>query len=85
MLLVRPDDVSEDESPWADNVDRARHQVEAWTGNRCQVFQVDLPRLAEHVRVGDPLVGEWLRDAITLVEPDLRAVVRQLPVDSKDR
>ncbi len=85
VLVVRPDDVGEDESPWADNVDRVRREVEAWTGNRCQVFQVDLLRLAEHVRAGDPLVDEWLRDAITLVGPDLRVIVRQLPVSPQDR
>jgi len=37
------------------------------------------------VRAGDPLVDEWLRDAITLVGPDLRVIVRQLPVSPQDR
>jgi predicted nucleotidyltransferase len=85
LLLIRPDEVSEDDSPWADHVDRIRQQVQAWAGNRCQVFQLDLPRLAEHLRAGDPLVDQWLRDTVTLVDPDLRAVVRQLPTDRSDR
>jgi hypothetical protein len=85
LLLIRPDEVSEDDSPWADHVDRIRQQVQAWAGNRCQVFQLDLPRLAEHLRAGDPLVGQWLRDAVTLVEPDLRVLVRQLSIGGGDR
>jgi len=80
VLLVRPEGVEEDESPWADQVDRLRRQVWAWTGNRCQAFQVDLVRLAEHVHARDPLVDAWLRDAITLVGSDLRTVLRRLPV-----
>jgi len=80
VLLVRPAGVEEDESPWADQVDRLRRQVWAWTGNRCQAFQVDLVRLAEHVHARDPLVDAWLRDAITLVGSDLRTVLRRLPV-----
>jgi predicted nucleotidyltransferase len=85
VLLVRPDEVEEDQAPWADQVDRLRHQVWAWTGNRCQAFQVDLVRLAEHVRVRDPLIDAWLRDAITLAGPDLRAILRRLPAVGGDR
>jgi hypothetical protein len=72
ILLVRPDDVSEDDPPWAEQVDRLRHCVVSWTGNRCHAFQVDRQRLAEHMRANDPLIDSWLRDAITLAGPDLR-------------
>jgi len=85
VLLVRPDGVGEDESPWADQVDRLRGQVQAWTGNHCQPFQVDLPRLIEHLRARDALVEAWLRDAVTLAGPDLRALLRRLPVAGGDR
>lgn len=77
LLLVMPDGTDEDESPWADQVDRIRYDVEAWTGNHCQAFQIDQDRLAEHVRALDPLVEEWRRDAITLVGPDVRRILRR--------
>lgn len=79
LLLLVPDGVAEDEPPWADQVDRLREQVRAWTGNNCQAFQVDRARLAEHVRAADPLVDELRRDAITLAGQDLAAVLRALP------
>jgi predicted nucleotidyltransferase len=82
LLLVRPDEVAEDESPWAEQVDRLRHHVSIWTGNRCQAFQLDRQRLAEHVRANDPLIESWLRDAIPLAGSDLRNTVRHLAAAS---
>ncbi|HCT77566.1 MAG TPA: hypothetical protein DGT23_13430 [Micromonosporaceae bacterium] len=79
VLIISPEGVEEDESPWADQVDRLRGNVQAWTGNHCQTFQIDLRRLAEHVQASDPLVSEWLRDGIALLGPDLRALIRKLP------
>jgi predicted nucleotidyltransferase len=78
ILLVRPDGRDEDGSPWADQVDRLRELVPTWTGNRCHAFQLDTARLGEHVQVRDPLVDEWLRDAIKLDGEDLRIVLRRL-------
>lgn len=72
ILIIRPDAVDEDESPWADQVDALRSRVRSWTGNRCQAFQIDATRLAEHAAVNDPLMQEWKRDAITLAGPDFR-------------
>lgn len=85
VLLVRPDDVSEDDPPWAEQVALMRERVTSWTGNHCQAFQVDRARLAEHVRAHDPLVDELGRDAITLAGQDLRAVLRDLPATEADR
>lgn len=79
LLLVRPDEVAEDDSPWAEQVDRLRDDVSIWTGNRCHTFQVDRRRLAEHMRANDPLIDSWLRDAITIAGPDLRHTLRHLP------
>jgi predicted nucleotidyltransferase len=78
ILLIRPDQVGEDDSPWADQVDRLRDLVQAWTGNHCQVFQLDLARLSEHVSAQDPLIGEWRRDAVKLAGEDLRVILRRL-------
>lgn len=75
ILVIRPETVGEDESPWSDQVDRLRDQVRAWSGNNCQVFQVDPSRLAQHVRARDRLVEDWLRDGITVAGPDLRAIL----------
>lgn len=78
VLLIRPEGVAEDESPWADQVDRIREHVNAWTGNDCQVFQLDLVRLEEYVRAQDHLIADWLRDGITMAGPDLRTILRRI-------
>ena len=76
VLLVRADHIDEDQPPWADQVDRLRTQVLAWTGNRCQAFQIGMHRLYEYWRAGDPLVDNWVRDGITLVGPELRKILQ---------
>lgn len=79
ILLIRPEGVEEEHEAWAAQVDRLRRRVEAWTGNYCQVFQINLDRLAAHVTAGDALVDEWRRDEVTLAGDSLRTVLRQLP------
>lgn len=78
ILLVRPDELEEDEPTWSEQVDRLRNDVTTWTGNRCQPFQLDLSQLAAHVRAGDPLIDEWRRDAILLAGDDLRVVLQRI-------
>ena len=85
ILLIRADEVTEDHPPWAEQIDRLRRDVAVWTGNRCQVFELDRRRLAEHVRVHDPLIDAWLRDAIPLAGRDLRNTLRDLAVMGRER
>lgn len=80
LLLIRPDEVAEEDSPWEEQVEKLCHDVAAWTGNRCQAFQLDSRRLAEHLQAQDPLIDSWLRDAITLAGADLRTTLRRLPL-----
>jgi predicted nucleotidyltransferase len=85
ILLIRADEVTEDHPTWAEQVDRLRGDVAIWTGNRCQAFELDRRRLAEHVRVQDPLIDAWLRDAIPLAGRDLRNTLRDLAVMGRER
>jgi len=78
LLLLRPDAVAEDCEPWAGQVDRLRERVQAWTGNHCQVFQLDTARLAQHVAAGDPLIDTWRRDAVTVTGDDPGTLVREV-------
>lgn len=84
VLIVRPDDVDEDNPTWTGQLDLLRDQVQRWTGNRCQIFQLDLGRLAQHVEVGDPLVDEWRRDAVLLGGQEVRAALRDLSRSDED-
>jgi hypothetical protein len=76
VLVVRPGGVEEDTSPWADQVDVFRQHVHAWTGNDCQVFEIDLARLSEYVQAQDELVEDWLRDGVVLAGSRLSSILR---------
>jgi predicted nucleotidyltransferase len=76
VLLVRPDEVDAADETWCRQVDVFRDRVEAWTGNHCQVYEVDSTGLREHAGHAEreePIVAEWRRDAIPLFGEDLRA------------
>jgi predicted nucleotidyltransferase len=79
ILLIRPDNVDENQETWALQIDHLRRRIEVWTGNYCQVFQIDLDRLRAHVDASDGLVDEWLRDEIILAGDPLRTILRHLP------
>jgi hypothetical protein len=75
LFIIRPESCAEGSEPWATQVDGLRAEVTAWTGNRCQVFQLDLHRIAEYVATADPLISEWQRDAVTLIGDVPAAIV----------
>jgi predicted nucleotidyltransferase len=77
LLLVRPDGLAPDDESWGNLGDTLRDRVRAWTGNHCHVFELDPPRLAQHVQRGDPLVDSWLRDSVLLAGPELHMLIQQ--------
>ena len=73
LLLVRPDECDEEE--WARQTEALRDWVRESTGNRCQTFEVDVSRFAEHVAARDPLVDAWRRDGVQLAGVSIEALV----------
>ncbi|WP_022886882.1 nucleotidyltransferase domain-containing protein [Glaciibacter superstes] len=47
-------------------------EVERWTGNECNVFDLSSARLAEMVSSRDPMVASWQADSRTFHGPELR-------------
>lgn len=83
LLIIRPGGVAQGGEAWLAQVDALRDQVAAWTGNRCQAFEIDPGRLSEHVAAGDPLVDGWLRDGVLLSGEPLRSVINGLGVGAR--
>jgi predicted nucleotidyltransferase len=79
VLLVRPDGVGEADEVWREQVDALRDRVESWTGNRCQLYEVDVPGLHQHLEHEEPIVAEWRRDALSLSGEYLRRVLAAHP------
>jgi len=78
LFVIRPARTAEDSEPWASQIDPLRDAVANWTGNPCQVFQLDMNRLAEHAAVSDRLLDEWRRDAITLYGDEPRNLMSRV-------
>lgn len=57
---------------WVTDVDVLGDQVFAWTGNHLQIYELSESELTDHLRVGEPIVDDWLRDAFTVYGPDFR-------------
>lgn len=74
VLIVRPDASPDD--AWEAQLDALRSWVLESTGNRCQIFDVDRSRFAEHVAAADPLVDAWRREGIHLVGTSIETLVR---------
>jgi hypothetical protein len=66
LLLVAADDTDTDDTTWSDQAHRLEAQVLAWSGNRLEIVTVTRTHLAELVTVGEPIVGSWRDDALTL-------------------
>ena len=64
LLIVSPDGA--DETDWERQIDSLSERVILWTGNHCQIYQIDLAELRDHVANAEPIVSEWRTDAIDL-------------------
>lgn len=69
LLFVSPPGIgaeADHEEQWQCQLDGLRENVTAWTGNRCQVYELNREEFDAHVRGGERIVAEWKRDAILL-------------------
>lgn len=78
IVLVRSPRVGTDDNAWQEQLARLRELVAAWTGNTCQVYDVDGDDLRRHIDARDPIVTEWARDAATVSGTDFRSMLRHL-------
>lgn len=78
VVIVHRDEADNNTAEWEGQVDRLRNRVEAWTGNRCQVYELSAEQMAEHVRVREPIVAGWRDDAVTVAGEDFRDLVSSL-------
>lgn len=83
LLLVRkgqPD--GPEDAEWEAQVDRLTHLVERWSGNACEVLVLELEALRSADRAGRRLILDLRRDAIPVVGPDFRRLLRETAVRS---
>lgn len=67
LLLVRPNDIDEQDEPWSDQRYELAVSVEGWCGNHAQIVEVSVAELEAAIEAGEPLVASLRRDARWLV------------------
>lgn len=75
LLLIRPDEIAEDDSAWAARrYDLIRH-IERWTGNNAQIVELTLAELRNASSRGDDLIAAVRRDGRVLAGLNLRSLL----------
>lgn len=75
LLLVRPDQVDEEDRRWRGQIDELASSVQRWTGNRLAPLELDASEVQRLARDRPPLVDELRSDAIALVGPRIRTLL----------
>jgi predicted nucleotidyltransferase len=76
VLLVFPD--SHDNEQMIDFAYSLSSSIEAWTGNRGQIYNVTRSGLADMARRGDSIMESFRADAVPLVGLDFKRLLREL-------
>lgn len=78
LLLVQPDaQEAHDDEAWEEQLSESGERIWAATGNRAAWFVTTPADLRRAVETGEPIVGEWRRDAVHLTGRRLEALLRK--------
>ncbi|MGH9038944.1 MAG: nucleotidyltransferase domain-containing protein [Acidimicrobiia bacterium] len=84
LLLIRPDDVDEDDPAWTARRYEVSRSIARWTGNTAQIVELTDEELAKAVRRRDKLIANLRRDGQVLIGPDLSSLLGR-PVARRSR
>jgi predicted nucleotidyltransferase len=77
LLVVRPDPLdAPTEQTWEDQLTASSGRLRLATGNPVSYLDITRAGLCEAVRVGEPIVGNWRRDAVHLFGQRLDTLLR---------
>ena len=75
LLLVRTDEVAEDDERWSRQRHELAHDVERWTGNRAQILDLSATELIAAVERNEDLMRSLRRDGRVLHGPTIKDLV----------
>jgi DNA-binding transcriptional ArsR family regulator len=76
LLVIRPDDSGDDDA-WDDQLFASGERIFAATGNRAAWFVTTQADLCRAIAAGEPIIGEWRRDAVHLAGRRIDALLRE--------
>jgi hypothetical protein len=71
LLLVRPDEVGEDDASWTAQRHDLAHAVRTWSGNTAQVVEMSATELTTALTREENLIPNLRRDGVVLAGPPL--------------
>lgn len=75
LFVVRPDSVQADDRMWREQIERLPDDVRDWTGNHANIVEIPESALVDLRRRRPAVVGSLEADALTLVGPDVAALL----------
>jgi predicted nucleotidyltransferase len=69
LLIVRPEDLAEDDPQWREQLHRLAERIERWSGNHASLHEVTPKGLKAALRRGEPVIAALRDTAIVLAGP----------------
>jgi hypothetical protein len=77
VLVIRPQDVDEEDERWRSQIDSLAAAVHSWTGNHAGIAEISERELARLRREGPPVIENVNADGITLVGDEPSSLFRR--------
>lgn len=78
VFLVRPVSTAVEDSAWRSQVEGLPDLILSWTGNHAGIVEVSREEVQSLVQKGAPIVGELVRDAITLSGTSVKDLINNV-------
>src|SRR5665213_523016 len=70
LLIVRPEDLTEDDPQWREQLHRLAERNERWSGNHASLHEVSPKGLKAALRRGEPVIASLHHASIVLAGPE---------------
>jgi hypothetical protein len=71
LLIVRPEDLAEDDRQWREQLHRLAERIERWSGNHASLREVSPKGLKAALRRGEPVIASLREVSIVLAGPEI--------------
>jgi hypothetical protein len=75
LLVIRCEEIDEDEPVWREQVHALAEHVRAWSGNHASLHEVSQKQLRAAVRRGEPIIRSLRESALPLAGADLSSLI----------
>lgn len=75
LLIVRPEDLAEDDPHWREQLHRLAERIERWSGNHASLHEVTPKGLKAAQRRGEPIIASLRDTSIVLAGPEIATLL----------